>query len=93
MHIFLIFCIFENVNAKSYKIGDKISDELEFYKKYKFELPSGTWTIADRFRYSYYGATAKGYKLLKIKGNKAILFCLLATSKDDAIDKLPKRIE
>ena len=41
-------------------------------KKYKFELPSGTWTIADRFRYSYYGATAKGYTLLKIKGNKAI---------------------
>ena len=71
-YFFLIFCIFENVNAKSYKIGDKISEEIEFYKKYKFELPSGTWTIADRFRYSYYGATAKGYQLLKIKGNKAI---------------------
>ena len=71
-YLFLIFCIFEDVNAKSYKIGDKISDEIEFYRKYIFELPSGTWTIADRFRYSYYGATAKGYTLLKIKGNKAI---------------------
>ena len=71
-YLFLISIIFENVNAKSYKIGDKISDEIEFYKKYKFELPSGIWTIADRFRYSYYGATAKGYTLLKIKGNKAI---------------------
>ena len=61
-----------NVNAKSYKIGDKITDKIEFYKKYKFELPPGTWTVADRFRYSYYGATAKGYQLLKIKGNKVI---------------------
>ena len=71
-YLFLIFCIFENVSAKSYKIGDRISGEIEFYKKYRFELPSGTWIIADRFRYSYYGATAKGYKLLKIKGKKAI---------------------
>ena len=71
-YFFLIFFIFENVNAKSYKIGDKISGEMEFYKKYKFELPSGTWIVADRFRYSYYGANAKGYSLLKIKGNKAI---------------------
>lgn len=71
-YLFLIFCIFENVNAKSYKINDKISDEIEFYKKYKFKLPPGTWIVADRFRYSYYGATAKGYQLLKIKGNKAI---------------------
>ena len=71
-YFFLIFCIFENVNAKSYKIGDKISGKIEFYKKYKFELPLGTWTVADRFRYSYYGATAKGYQLLKIKGNKAV---------------------
>ena len=45
---------------------------MEFYKKYKFELPSGTWIVADRFRYSYYGATAKGYHLLKIKEKKAI---------------------
>ena len=71
-YLFLIFFIFENVNAKSYKIGDKISGKIEFYKKYNFELPSGTWTVADRFRYSYYGATAKGYHLLKIKGKKAI---------------------
>ena len=71
-YLFLIFFIFENVNAKSYKIGDKISGKIEFYKKYNFELPSGTWIVADRFRYSYYGATAKGYSLLKIKGNKAI---------------------
>ena len=72
VYLFLIFFNFENVNAKIYKIGDKISGEIEFYKKYKFELPSGTWIVADRFRYSYYGATAKGYSLLKIKGNKAI---------------------
>ena len=71
-YLFLILFIFENVNAKSYKIGDKISGEIKFYKKYKFELPSGTWIVADRFRYSYYGATAKGYYLLKIKGKKAI---------------------
>jgi len=45
-YLFLIFCIFEDVNAKSYKIGDKISDEIEFYRKYIFELPSRTWTIA-----------------------------------------------
>ena len=71
-YLFLIFFIFENVNAKNYKIGDKISGEMRFYKKYKFELPSGTWIVADRFRYNYYGATAKGYHLLKIKGKKAI---------------------
>ena len=71
-YLFLIFFIFENVNAKNYKIGDKISGEMKFYKKYKFELPSGTWIVADRFRYNYYGATAKGYHLLKIKGKKAI---------------------
>ena len=71
-YLFLIFCIIENTNAKSYKIGDEISGKIEFYKKYKFELPSGTWTVADRFRYSYYGATAKGYHLLKIIDKKAI---------------------
>ena len=70
--LFIFSLIFENTKAKVYRIGDKISEEIEFYKKYKFELPSGTWTVADRFRYSYYGATAKGYHLLRIKDKKAV---------------------
>ena len=70
--LFIFSFIFENTKAKVYRIGDKISEEIEFYKKYKFELPSGTWTVADRFRYSYYGATAKGYHLLRIKDKKAV---------------------
>ena len=70
--LFIFSLIFENTKAKVYRIGDKISEEIEFYKKYKFELPSGTWTVADRFRYSYYGATTKGYHLLRIKDKKAV---------------------
>ncbi len=70
--LFIFSFIFENTKAKVYRIGDKLSEEIEFYKKYKFELPSGTWTVADRFRYSYYGATAKGYHLLRIKDKKVV---------------------
>ena len=68
-----IFFFFNNFSfAKSYKLGDKISDRIELYKKYTFELPDGDWTIADKFSYSYYGIISKGYTLLRIKNNKAI---------------------
>ena len=68
-----IFFFFNNFSfAKSYKVGDKISDRIELYKKYTFELPDGDWTIADKFSYSYYGIISKGYTLLRIKNNKAI---------------------
>ena len=68
-----IFLCFINFSfAKSYKVGDKISDRIELYKKYTFELPEGDWTIADKFSYSYYGIISKGYTLLRIKNNKAI---------------------
>lgn len=77
MKKFLFFCItfvllIKHADAKSYRIGDKLSGEIEFYKKYKFELPQGEWTVADKYSYSYYGATSKGYQLLKIKNKKAI---------------------
>ncbi len=71
--VFLLFflLIFETAMSKSYRIGDKITNEIKFYKKYKFELPQGNWTIADRYRYNNYGFLSKGYILLKIKNKKA----------------------
>ena len=69
---FICLFLFKNVGAKSYLIGDNISGEIEFYKKYKFKLPAGNWTVADRYVYSFYGFTSKGYILLKIDNNKAI---------------------
>lgn len=63
---------FSNSFSKSYRIGDKIEDEIEFYKKYKFELPPGNWTVGDRFAYEYYSITSKGYILLKLIDKKAI---------------------
>ena len=67
-----IFFISLNANSKSYRIGDKIRGNLEFYKKYIFDLPDGEWVVADKYAYSYYGVVSKGYILLKIKNNKAI---------------------
>jgi len=71
--LFLLFflLIFETAMSKSYRIGDKITNEIKFYKKYKFELPPGNWTVADRYIYHYYGFLSKGYILLKIKNKKA----------------------
>ncbi len=63
--LFITICF-----AKSYRIGDKISDRLVFNHKYSFELPKGEWIIADRFSYYYYGLVSKGYDLLKIKNKK-----------------------
>ena len=71
LFLFVFLFNFENAIAKSYRIGDKITGEIEFHKKYKFKLPIGEWTVADRFRFSYYGVTSKGYQLLKINGKKA----------------------
>ncbi len=69
---FLFFLlIFEAAHSKSYRIGDNITNEIEFYKKYKFELPLGNWIVADRYSYSYYGFLSKGYILLKVDDNKA----------------------
>ena len=72
--ILLIISLFllKNADAKSYSIGDRISSNIEFYKKYKFKLPTGNWIVADKYIYSYYGFTSKGYILLKIENNKAI---------------------
>ena len=70
--LFVFILFFENAYSKSYRIGDKIDGEIEFYKKYVFELPAGNWVIADKFSYSYYGVTTKGYRLLKIKDKKVI---------------------
>ena len=67
-----IFFISLNANSKSYRIGDKIRGNLEFYKKYVFDLPDGEWVVADKYAYSYYGVVSKGYILLKIKNKKAI---------------------
>ena len=47
-------------------LGLIITNNIEFSKKYIFELPSGSWTVADRYSYSYYGIITKGYRLLKI---------------------------
>ena len=71
--VFLLFflLIFETAMSKSYRIGDKVTNEIKFYKKYKFELPEGDWTIADRYSYNNYGFLSKGYILLKIKNKKA----------------------
>ena len=60
--IILIYSFFfSNSFSKSYRIGDKIEGEIEFYKKYKFELPPGTWTVGDKYAYEYYSITSKGY--------------------------------
>lgn len=59
-------------NAKSYSISDKVTDKIEFYKKYVFDLPKGEWTVADRYAYSYYGVVSKGYILLKLENKKAL---------------------
>ena len=64
---FVFFFISLNANSKSYRIGDKITGNLEFYKKYVFNLPDGEWVVADKYAYSYYGIVSKGYILLKIK--------------------------
>ena len=72
LYLFIFFCFFGNANSKSYRIGDKLDSQIEFYKKYVFELPEGEWVVADRFAYSYYGVTTKGYRLLKIKEKKAV---------------------
>ena len=73
LYFFVTFILLiKYADAKSYRIGDKINGEIELYKKYKFELPPGEWTVADRYSYSFYGATSKGYQLLKIKNKKAI---------------------
>ena len=68
----LCFFIIEDIDAKSYRIGDKISGQIEFYRSYKFQLPPGEWVVADRYGYEYYGFKSKGYKLLKIRNKKAI---------------------
>ena len=67
---FAFFLILQTASAKSYRIGDKINNEIEFYKKYKFELPPGNWTVADRYINHYYGFKSKGYILLKINNKK-----------------------
>ena len=72
LYIIIFFCFFGNANSKSYRIGDKLDSQIEFYKKYVFELPEGEWVVADRFAYSYYGVTTKGYRLLKVKEKKAV---------------------
>ena len=68
----LCFFIIEDIDAKSYRIGDKISGQIEFYRSYKFQLPPGDWVVADRYGYEYYGFKSKGYRLLKIRNKKAI---------------------
>ena len=73
LYFFITFILLiKYADAKSYRIGDKVVGEIELYKKYKFELPPGEWMVADRYSYHFYGATSKGYKLLKIKNKKAI---------------------
>ena len=73
LYFFVTFILLiKYADAKSYRIGDKINGEIELYKKYKFELPPGEWTVADRYSYSFYGATSKGYQLLKLKNKKAV---------------------
>ena len=69
--VLLSFFIFENANAKGYSIGSKISDHIELYKKYKFELPPGEWTVADKYSYQQWGFLNKGYILLKLNNRKA----------------------
>jgi hypothetical protein len=39
---FAFFLIFQTANSKSYRIGDQINNEIEFYKKYNAEI-SGKW--------------------------------------------------
>ena len=65
------FFIFGDLSAKSYSIGSKISDHIELYKKYKFELPPGEWIVADRYTYERWGFYNKGYILLKLKNKIA----------------------
>ena len=71
--IILVYSFFFNISySKSYRIGDKLDGDIEFYKKYKFELPPGNWIVGDKYAYEYYGITSKGYILLKLKDKKAI---------------------
>ncbi len=70
--LLISFFFIQTSTAKSYRIGDVITNNIEFSKKYIFELPSGSWTVADRYSYSYYGIITKGYRLLKIINGKAV---------------------
>jgi len=56
--------------AESYKIGQKIEDQIIFSKKNKIDIPKGEWTIIDQYNWHGFGLLARETVLAKIKNNE-----------------------
>jgi len=71
---FLTFLIFTShiAEAKLYRIGDKVENEIKFSKKFKLPLADGDWYVVDRYGYSYYFLHFKGVAVARIE-NKEIM--------------------
>ena len=71
---FLTFLVFTShiAEAKLYRIGDKVENEIKFSKKFKLPLADGDWYIVDRYGYSYYFLQFKGVAVARIE-NKEIM--------------------
>ena len=70
--LFFSFYFTFSSEAKLYRIGDKVENEIKFSKKFKLPLADGDWYVVDRYGYSYYFLHFKGVAVARIE-NKEIM--------------------
>jgi len=67
---FISLNLFNQANAKLYRVGTTFENEIEFSKSFVLPLSEGKWETVDRYSSSYYFMHFKGNAIARVENNE-----------------------
>mgnify|MGYP001166245032 FL=1 len=72
LFLLIKFILITSVNAKLYKRGEILTDQLQFSKNIIIPLSDGSWEVVEKYGYTSYFLQFKGNAIARVKNNKLL---------------------